>query len=174
MAGSLPIFVKAFMKILLSTALVLFSLAGHAQLKGFSLGPYAEMATPTAGFKDTHKNGYGAGIGADIRLGKIGLTGSVGYIHFEGKSVFTGETAKDYSSVKAVPLRVGLKYRFIPALYAKLESGVARFTGGDESAFIFSPGIGVRVLGLDIQAKYELWKADQTYSFLGLKAGFNF
>lgn len=162
------------MKIALITALILFSLAGQAQLKGFSLGPYAEMATPTAGFKDTHKNGYGAGLGADIRLGKIGLTGSVGYMHFEGKSVITGETTKDHSSLKAVPMRVGLKYRFVPAVYAKLESGVARFTGGDETAFIFSPGIGVRVLGLDIQAKYELWKADHTFSFLGLKAGFNF
>lgn len=162
------------MKFILLAGLVMFALAGNAQLKGFSLGPFAEIGSPTGDFKETHKNGYGAGLGADIRLGKIGVTGSVGYMQFGGKTVHNGDVATEFSSLKAVPMRVGLKYRFIPALYAKLESGVAKFTGGNESAFIFSPGIGVRILGLDIQAKYEVWKAEQTYSFMGLKAGFNF
>lgn len=162
------------MKCVIILALVFVTIAGNAQLKGFSLGPYAEIARPTGNFEESHKNGYGAGLGADIRLGKIGFTGSVGYMQFSGRTIHTGDGEAKMSSIKAVPMRVGLKYRFIPALYAKLESGVAKFTGGNESAFIFSPGIGVRILGLDLQAKYEIWKAEQTYSFLGLKAGFNF
>lgn len=150
-------------------------LPGKSQLKGFSLGPFVEAAWPTGSFKETNKNGYSAGLGADIRLGKIGLTGSVGYMHFGGKTVYKEEGGLvDMPSVNAVPVRVGLKYRIIPALYAKVESGVAKFTGGNESAVILSPGIGVRVLGLDFQAKYEIWKNEQTYSFWGLKAGINF
>lgn len=153
----------------------MLAFAGRAQLKGFSLGPYAEIGSPTGNFKETNQNGYGAGLGADIRLGKVGLTGSIGYMQFGGKkSVHAGDITMDYPSIKAVPLRVGLKYRFIPALYAKIESGVAKFTGSDQSGFIFAPGIGVRILGLDIQAKYEIWKADPTYTFMGVKAGFNF
>jgi hypothetical protein len=95
-------------------------------------------------------------------------------MQFAGKTIDKGDGLIDIPSVKAVPVRVGLKYRIIPALYAKLESGVARFTGGDESGLIFSPGIGVRILGLDLQAKYDVWKAKKTYSFMGLKAGINF
>ena len=162
------------MKCLFVIGFFLICANSMAQLKGFSLGPFAEIATPTGDFKATHKNGYGAGLGADIRLGKIGVTGSIGYMQFGGKSTHSEAGAIKYPSLKAVPMRVGLKYRIVPALYAKLESGVAKFTGGNESAFILSPGIGIRILGLDVQAKYEIWKADQTYTFLGLKAGFNF
>lgn len=160
--------------ILVMMAMTLACLQGRSQLKGFSLGPFAETAWPTGNFKETNKNGYGAGLGADIRLGKIGLTGSVGYMHFGGKAISKEGELMDMPSVNAVPVRVGLKYRIVPALYAKLESGVAKFTNGDESAFIVSPGIGVRVLGLDFQAKYEIWRSNRTQSFLGLKAGINF
>ncbi len=162
------------MKFLVFALFILVSINLNAQLKGFSLGPYAEVARPAGEFSETHKNGYGAGLGADIRLGKLGLTGSVGYMQFGGKTIHTGDGSVNISSLKAVPMRVGLKYRFVPAIYGKLESGIAKFTGGNESAFILSPGIGVRVLGLDVQAKYEMWKADKTYGFFGLKAGFNF
>lgn len=162
------------MKFIVLALLVFVATNGNAQLKGFSLGPYAEVARPAGEFSETHKNGYGAGLGADIRLGKLGLTGSVGYMQFGGNTIHTGDGSVKISSLKAVPVRIGLKYRFVPAVYGKLESGVAKFTGGDESAFILSPGIGVRVLGIDVQAKYEMWKADRTYGFFGLKAGFNF
>ncbi len=158
--------------IILSVILAQFTI--QAQLKGFSLGPFAETGWPTGNFKETNKNGYGAGFGADVRLGKIGVTGSVGYMHFGGKTINKAGENIDMPAIKAVPVRVGLKYRIVPALYAKLESGVAKFTGSDQSAIIFSPGIGIRILGLDVQAKYEVWKKEQTYSFWGLKAGINF
>ena len=162
------------MKIVFLCVLVCLSLFSHAQLKGFSLGPYAEMGWPTGDFQQSNKTGIGAGVGADIRLGKIGLTGSVGYMHFGGKTIAKAEGPIDMPAIKAVPVRVGLKYRLAPALYAKLESGVAKFTGTDESAVIFAPGVSVRLLGLELQAKYEIWKREQAYSFWGIKAGFNF
>ncbi|MGZ8557334.1 MAG: outer membrane beta-barrel protein [Chitinophagaceae bacterium] len=160
--------------VLVLLSLILMLLPGQAQLKGFSVGPFAEKGMPTGSFKETNKNGYGAGFGADVRLGKIGFTGSVAYMHFGGKTINKAGENINMPAIKAVPLRVGLKYRIVPALYAKLESGIARFSGGDESAIIFSPGIGIRILGLDVQAKYEIWKREQSYSFWGLKAGINF
>jgi hypothetical protein len=178
MAGSLTIPTQTLimMKIVVClVALLLTGIAGFGQLKGFSLGPFAEAAYPTGSFAETNKNGYGLGLGADVRLGKIGVSGSVGYMRFGGKDVKTGDGIFGAPAVKAVPGRVGLKYRFVPALYAKVETGVARFTGSNkESAIIFSPGIGVRLLGLDIQGKYEIWSAAQTYRFWGIKAGINF
>ncbi|WP_276504111.1 hypothetical protein [Terrimonas pollutisoli] len=162
------------MRLFFLVAFISTSFLCQAQLKGFSLGPYAEMGWPTGDFQQSNKTGIGAGLGADIRLGKIGVTGSVGYMHFGGKTMTKTEGPVDMPAIKAVPVRVGLKYRLAPALYAKLESGVAKFTGTDESAVIFAPGVGVRLLGLELQAKYEIWKRDQAYSFWGLKAGFNF
>ena len=154
--------------------LLLSVIASAAQVKGFSFGPYVEAAWPTGNYEQSIKTGIGAGLGADIRLGRVGLTGSIGYMHFAGKEINTENEIVCGVPLNVLPIRAGFKYRLAPALYAKLESGVAKFTRNNESAIIFSPGIGVRILGLDLQAKYEIWKRQETYSFLGLKAGFNF
>ena len=152
----------------------LICLQGNAQLKGFSIGPYAEVAWPMSNLETTNKNGIGAGLNADIRISKLGLTASAGFIHFPGKSSGTGEGSVDMPAINAIPVRGGIKYRFVPALYAKLEGGVARYTNGNGSAIIFSPGIGLRLLGLDVQAKYEAWMNDGTNAFWGVKVGYNF
>jgi len=163
-----------YIKLLLASALCLFACKGYSQLKGFSLGPYAEMGWPTGDFQHTNKNGLGAGLGADIRLGKLGLTGSAGFIHFPGKTVADENGENKQQALNAVPIRVGIKFRPVPLLYLKLETGAARLTKNNTSAFILSPGIGLRFLGLDIMAKYETWSATDKYSFWGLKAGLNF
>jgi hypothetical protein len=147
-------------------------LQSNAQLKGFSIGPYAEFASPTNSLKETNKNGIGAGLGADIRLGRLGLTGSAGFIHFNGKA--NSSDGISHPAINAIPIRAGLKYRFVPLLYTKLEGGIIKFTNGGASGFIISPGIGLRFLGLDVQAKYELWMKDINDSFWGLKIGYNF
>ncbi|MCW3073119.1 MAG: hypothetical protein JWP69_188 [Flaviaesturariibacter sp.] len=141
----------------------------QAQLKGFSIGPYVEGALPVGDFGDAYKSGIGAGLGADVKIPftKLGVTASVGYMHFEGKD---GNPIK----FNAIPIRAGLKYRF-SLVYAKLEAGVANITDDGGSAFIISPGLGVRILGLDIQAKYESWSKDKVSNgFVGLKASYNF
>jgi hypothetical protein len=159
---------KIFLLILLVPAL------SHAQLKGFSVGPYLEAAQTAGAFSETNKNGFGAGFHGDIRLGKLGFTGSAGFMHFGGRTLDkTGNSFKT-PGVNAVPLRVGVKYRLAPFLFAKLESGVAKFTSGNEYAFIFSPGLAARIMGFEIHGKYEIWKRHETYSFWGLKASYNF
>jgi len=167
------------MKYLFATLLLatIFSLPATAQLKGFGIGPYVETGWPAGDLKDTHKQGFGAGLSADIRLpGAIGITGSVGYMQFSGKTVHTSEGTYEASTLKAFPIRAGLKFRPTPLIYLKVEGGAANYTGANSgSAFILSPGIGVRVLGIDVQAKYEAWLKDgMNNAFWGLRAGFNF
>lgn len=153
--------------------LLIGSFASHAQLKRFSIGPYGEAGFPVGNFNDTHNTGYGVGLGADIKLIKgFGVTGSIGYMRFGGKR---DALDNKIPAVSAVPLRLGIKYQLVSILYVKLESGASTYTGDDSgAAFILAPGVGIRVLGLDVLAKYETWIKDGNIGFFGLKAGYNF
>lgn len=167
-----------------SLLLALFCVIGtqsQAQLKRFSIGPYVETGVPTGDFKDTHNAGWGGGLNADIKLiAGLGVTGSAGYMRFSGKSfdfsAVDGPVGK-YSALQAFPVRVGVKYKFsIPLLYVKVEGGTATYVGDyDGTAALFAPGVGIRFLGLDVEAKYESWFKDGDHvGFFGLKAGYNF
>lgn len=167
-------------------ATCMFGNTAKAQLKGFSIGPYVEAGTPVGDFKDTHNTGFGGGLNADIKLiAGFGVTGSAGFMYFPGKSyTYLGGGGTELSakapSLKALPVRVGLKYKFgFPLLYVKAEGGTATFVGGDGdnykgTAAIFAPGLGIRFLGLDVEAKYEVWFKNDNRGFFGLKAGYNF
>lgn len=167
---------KNFLRVGLIIVTLTFVQKGNAQLKGFSIGPYAEIGWPVSDFSRTHNYGLGAGFGADIKLpGRLGLTGSIGYMQFNGKEVNTSEGSFKAPPVKAFPIRAGLKFRALPLLFMKLEGGVANYNGDNGAAFIASPGIGIRVLNFEFQGKYEAWiKSGNTQAFWGLKAGINF
>lgn len=162
----------------------MFGNTAKAQLKGFSIGPYVETGTPVGDFKDTHKTGFGGGLNADIKLiAGFGVTGSAGFMYFPGKtySAFDIEgnsISLKAENIKALPVRVGLKYKFgFPLLYVKAEGGTVSFVGSDDykgTKAIFAPGIGIRFLGLDVEGKYEIWFKDGNLGFFGLKAGYNF
>lgn len=169
----------------ISLLLALFCVIGtqsQAQLKRFSIGPYVETGVPTGDFKDTHNAGWGGGLNADIKLiAGFGVTGSAGYMRFSGKSfnydAGGGMASGKYSALQAFPVRVGVKYKFpFPLLYVKAEGGTATYVGDySGTATLFAPGIGIRFLGLDVEAKYEAWFKDSGHKgFFGLKAGYNF
>lgn len=166
---------------LLAVGLCSISNFAQAQLKRFSIGPYVEVGSPVGDFKDTHKTGFGGGLNADIKLiAGLGVTGSAGFMYFPGKTLAEGTTEEmKVESLKALPVKVGVKYKFpFPLLYVKVEGGPVTFVGNDTydgTAFAFAPGLGIRFLGLDVQAKYEIWRKDgENLSFVGLKAGYNF
>ncbi|HVI48396.1 MAG TPA: hypothetical protein VM802_26235 [Chitinophaga sp.] len=158
--------ILAFTAMLLTVCVSVQS--SQAQLKRFSIGPYLEAAFPTGDFSKTHKPGGGIGLGADVKL-IAGLTavGSVGFMYMKGK---------DVSSVKAIPVRLGLRYTLVSILYVKAEGGTVNFLGdyNNGTGALFAPGIGIRLLGLDVEGKYEAWFKDGTHGFWGLKAGYNF
>ena len=152
--------------IILLIILLCTSESSIAQLKGFSIGPYFEAAWPKGDFLEKNRNGIGLGIAADIKLGAgINLTGSAGYLRFFGRS--------DGKPLPAFPVRIGLKYK-LPIIYLKMESGTARMGNDQGTALIRSPGIGVRIFGLDVQGSYESWLADEGRSFAALKIAYHF
>ncbi|MFT3674921.1 MAG: hypothetical protein QM781_03395 [Chitinophagaceae bacterium] len=163
------------MKVSLLQSLVLFTLLlsgmqATAQIKPFSLGPYLERAWLTENHSITHKDGLGIGLSADIRLSeRIGLTGSAGYLQFSGRSTPEGKA----DAVKAYPVRAGLKFRPAPFIYFKMETGPANLKNESGNTWLLSPGVGVRLLGLDIQGKYEVWPGKTDLSFWGLRVAFH-
>ncbi|MGZ8544965.1 MAG: outer membrane beta-barrel protein [Flavisolibacter sp.] len=153
---------------ILLSFVALMPLTLSAQLKGFSFGPYFEAAWVKGDFALNNNNGIGVGVAADLKIGgKTNLMGSLGYLRF-------GRKSENGSSVlTAIPLRVGLKYR-LPLVYLKLESGSAKMNGAHGTALIISPGIGFRILGLDVQGSYETWLAEEGRSFAALKIAYHF
>jgi hypothetical protein len=151
--------------------MMLIAASSSAQLKGFSVGPYFEAAWPKGDMAEVNKRGLGIGVAADVKLGgRLAATGSIGYIRF-GKTSMNANAPSNV--INATPIRAGFKYK-LPIVYLKLEGGVARFSNGNESPIIVSPGVGFRLLGLDIQGSYETWFGDNGRSFTSLKIGYHF
>ncbi len=161
-------------KILAFALLLLFTLASgyaSAQLKGFSFGPYLEFGSPKGEFAKHNKNGIGIGIGGDFKIAKKwSVMGSFGYMRF-GKE--GGLLDAKNSVVSALPIRGGIRYK-LPLVYLKLESGVAKFNNDLPNALILSPGIGLRILGLDIRGSYESWLGDESRSYAALRLAYHF
>lgn len=159
---------------LLILSLTILTQLTHAQLKGFSIGPYAERAWPRGNFATLYNNGIGAGVGADVKLpGKLSLTGSLGILKFTGKEFHKDGVTEKMATLTATAIRVGFKYR-LPLVYFKLEGGSARMNDEKGGGMILSPGAGMRILGLDVQVNYESWIRANSYSFWGLKASYHF
>lgn len=151
-------------------ALVLTASVATAQIKPFSIGPYLERSWLEGNRSVSHKDGLGIGLSADIRLSeRIGLTGSAGYLQFSGRSTDDGKQA----AIKAFPVRAGLKFRPIPLIYFKMETGPANLQNNTGDGWLFSPGVGFRLLGIDVQGKYEIWSGGSGVKFWGIRAAFH-
>lgn len=171
-------------KITIGLVLTLAWLHAFAQWKTIDIGPYGEIAIPVGLFARDFKVGFGGGITTDIRLiKKWAATASVGYMELKGQvtSGFSGRYI--VPNLGTIPLRGGVKYRVTSQFYAKLEAGWAAYTSKSSGPFIsyydggtplLSPGIGLRIKGFDVQAKYEVWTRDFANQLTGIKMGWNF
>lgn len=88
------------------------------------------------------------------------------------------------NAMLSVPVKLGGKYFFTEKLYGMLELGTVsnRILNADDegvglspsySAFVYAPGVGAQLGGLDIGLRYEAFSKDGSESFLGLRLGFN-
>lgn len=171
----------------LFVCLLLVSGTTFGQSKLISFGPYVETLYNNGQISSKSYTGLGGGITAELKLlSGFSLTGSVGYARFGGKDYTLEYTDggdlfnfKEHNSAyQYIPVRIGFKYKLpIPLLYVKAEGGTATTIGHwseKGTKAIFAPGIGVRIGGLDIEAKYENWFNNGSYDFVGLKAAYLF
>ncbi|WP_426667418.1 hypothetical protein ACPPVU_15445 [Mucilaginibacter sp. McL0603] len=115
----------------------------------FSVG--ADGGLATGSFKDSHKSMVGGSIEADFPVAdQFYFTANTGYNQFFGvNNVFgTGIKAPD---INIIPVKLGLKYFPISALYLQLEAGAAFVTNkstlGFErtGTFIYAPQVGTQI-----------------------------
>lgn len=136
---------------------------------------------PVGIFANDFKTGVGGGVGMEYQLvNKLHTTASVGYLHFQGKITPNRYIVPDLG---AITVSLGLKY-YINKLYFKLDAGRASYTsksgnpyGGyyHKGALTISPGLGIRIKQLDVQARAEIWNNnDNTTGFAGLRAAWYF
>jgi hypothetical protein len=158
----------------LSTVSLRAQVPAAAVLKAVSVGPYAEMAYPTGKMADMRNNGFGFGVAADIRLPiPVGLTGSAGFMSFGGKDIPDMPSAR-YETLQGFPLRIGVKWSRGP-IYTVLETGsVSVSKGGSGTTALFAPGIGLRILKIDVRAKYETWFRSGEAQFFSVMGSLRF
>lgn len=146
-----------------------------AQLQHLRWGPYAELGQPAGRLASTQARGLGAGLQLEFRLPVgMALDGSAGYLRFAAGSPDTASAAGP-SALSAAVFRLGARLKLLTPLYLKLETGqVLYLNGASGSATLLAPGLGLQLLGLDLEAKYEVWEAPYRSGFLGLKLAYLF
>jgi hypothetical protein len=116
----------------------------------FSIG--ADGGITTGSLRDSHKSMVGGSIEADFPVAdQFYFTANTGYNQFFGvDNVFgTGIQAPD---INIIPVKLGLKYFPVSALYLQLEAGAAFITNkstlGFErtGTFIYAPQVGTQIL----------------------------
>jgi hypothetical protein len=167
------VYAKAKSVLLLTAALVIFSVASSFAQGRFSIG--ANLAFPQGDISDA----IGIGFGADVRY-ESPINDNLSWMATAGFLTF-GE--KDDSGVKVsiIPINAGLKYYFTESFngfYAGAELGFnivkAKIDGGgsaSETEFGFAPQVGYHVGSFDFALRYAVINdAD----FVGIRAGYVF
>lgn len=180
---------KSLLSIALVLGLVSTTLVTNAQNGRFSVG--AELALPMGDFGDAASTGFGGSVRYEYPVNdNIGLTGTVGYLIFSGKTV-AGVDGPDWSMI---PVQVGGKYYFTEnqeGFYAGLEIGIHSSSiktpeynfGGfiipsqtvSSSDLSYAPQLGYHLANLDLGLRYQMIATTgSTTSYLGLRIAYVF
>jgi hypothetical protein len=158
---------------------------GFAQGVRLSLAP--ELNFPTGNASNVSGIGFGGGLKAEVAVAeKYAVTANGAYNLFIGKKYFGNRTP----NIKAVPVKIGLKYYSTPDFYLEGQGGAALRQGDNsKTSFVWSGGIGTlfRTSGegkLDFGLRYEAWSGgfnstvntvkSSSFGFIGLKLGYLF
>lgn len=183
------------MKKVLSLIVVLVLFAGYTNGQSkITLGVGGTLALPMGTFADASSMGFGGLVRGEMGFGSIIGTASIGYLSFPGKDItedFFGTTITYSASFSAIPILVGAKYSFAPALYGSVEAGLnmltvtAKASGAgysseastSETKFGFAVGVGYQLSNIDIILKYQnLGTPDggDALNFVGVNVLYNF
>ena len=137
-------------------------------------------ALPTGDLKTTSNFGIGGSLQGEAKVApEFGLTVSVDYISFSGKTISGFGTSIKAPTLSLVPILAGGRYYLGGGAYLSAQLGVtiASATGEtSSSAFTYAPGIGYYLSpNFDLLLKYQAAsKNGSTLSFVGLRAAYNF
>jgi hypothetical protein len=160
---------KIFLLVVLSSVIYV-SNAQKAATSHFGLG--VEAGLPLG------ENGkpYSVVLGGNLQYETLpspdlGITLSVGYLHWPFKSSYGG------GSVGFVPLMGGIKYYFTPNAFFRAALGAAIGTKtGQGTSFAYSPAIGVKLSpNIDAELKFMgISNKGGSLDNVGARLGFNF
>ncbi|WP_285054970.1 outer membrane beta-barrel protein [Pedobacter ginsengisoli] len=156
--------------------------AQDAAMSGPKLGIGAEFGFPMGDFGDGYKFGVGGSLLYQHPIAdKLNLTGSAGYLSFQGKDIDTEIGTISLGSAGFIPVKAGLRYFLAENIYVGGELGAVFATGDGASgtAFAYAPGVGVEFpvadkSTIELGGRYEGWSNDGTSSFIGLRLAWNF
>jgi hypothetical protein len=157
----------------------------------YSIG--VDAGIPVGDLKDTHKWNLGGSVQADIPVAsQLFFTVNAGYNNIFGKKDIGGVSGVDYTDIKLLPVKAGLKFFPVENFYIQGEAGAAFLLNkkdvlADKStAFVYAPQIGVQfpvsASGnfIDAGIRYEATtkfnsNADNSkVSFLGVRVAYGF
>lgn len=148
-------------------------------MNGPKLGLGLDFAFPVGDFDAQANYGFGGSLLYQHPVGeRLSITGNVGYLRFNGKSIGTLKYKEGY-----VPIKGGARYYITENIYGAGEAGIAISTAngsGSGTAFAYVPGLGVDFpvsdeTRIDVGLRYESWtRSSGTRSFIGIRAGISF
>ena len=159
------------MKKLLSLVLLFAALSATAQknLK-FSIG--AELASATGNLNKVYSFGIGATAQVDYMISNdVAVTANTGVIELVGRKI--GGTNLKYRSSAVIPLLVGIKYYFTPAVYGSGQIGTSIFSSGNGTVFTYVPGIGYK-FNNKIDALFKYTGYSSSGGTFGVRIGYSF
>ena len=121
----------------------------------FKLGVAVEPSLPVGHFHDLAGFGFGGALQGEYMPKKVGVTFSVGYLTYSGKTVDT----ISYGNFKYWPIMGGLKLRTGEKAFLHGQLGAGIGEKGLGTSFWYGAGVGMdisRAFGLEL--KYTGWK----------------
>src|ERR1700712_3156648 len=113
---------------------------------GVKLSIGVDAGVPVGSFNDFYNWNLGGSVQADIPVVKqLFVTVNAGYDNFFGKSIGSG----NYTDIKLIPVKAGLKYFPIQNFYVQGEAGASFLTNKSDlhatnsTLFTYAPQVGV-------------------------------
>ena len=137
------------------TSMVLASNTYSSSNKTFIGSIGIEPSIPFGHFNRYSGFGFGGSLQGELKPGKVGVTLSIGYIDYFGKSL---DTVK-YSDFKYWPVLAGLKFYLSKSAYIHPQAGAGFGSKGLGTSFWYGAGMGFNLSkAIDAELKYTGWK----------------
>jgi len=151
----------------------------------FSVG--VDAGLPVGDFSNTHNWSLGGSLQADIPVVKqLFVTVNGGYDNIFGKTI--SGTSSNYTDVRLIPVKAGLKYFPVQNFYIQGEAGASflvnksDLAANSSTAFVYAPQVGVVLpvgknfidAGVRFENTQSFYTNGNSFSTLGLRVAYAF